>query len=522
MKILICDDDVALLQVVQAQVDWASLGIHTVLTAQNGEEAKRILSHDHPDIVLSDISMPLCSGLELIAYVENEQIPCEFAFLTCYAEMSYMREAMRHGAKWYITKPVNFTELERELREITEAARKRRQLQVKEKKKENTATIIILRGLRDGLYGEDEALIDQGLRSHGLEQLQNSTLHYIGIRINQKEKALVQGASREIALLAEKEILGREDLRNIIVEVEQNKILYFLASDTSSYSTDQLLSGCEAFCRAVKETYGVLPICVISAACPIYRTYSVCSDLQKKLHTLRFQEGRCCMLNEDHQSFQAQEPIISEERLNLFFAQQDKAGLIRYVSTLISQGARLPQGDALIRQLHHCLMEISFTFLRQHGIAIETLFTLEEMQAADASAEQSGFHMLRFAQILFDHTQTLIHANENRLDSAEQAKNFIRLHYRENIDRDTIAGAIFVAPNYLSKLFHDKVGMSLREYINDMRIQEAKRLMLTTQKSITEIAVEVGFDNISYFSTVFRKIVGMSPAEWKGSPVLDQ
>lgn len=59
--------------------------------------------------------------------------------------------------------------------------------------------------------------------------------------------------------------------------------------------------------------------------------------------------------------------------------------------------------------------------------------------------------------------------------------------------------------------------MSLREYVNKLRIDEAKRLLLSTGKTVSEIAGEVGFDNISYFSTVFRKQCGMSPLDWKAA-----
>jgi two-component system response regulator YesN len=58
--------------------------------------------------------------------------------------------------------------------------------------------------------------------------------------------------------------------------------------------------------------------------------------------------------------------------------------------------------------------------------------------------------------------------------------------------------------------------MSLREYINELRIEEAKRLLISTNSTISEVASEVGYDNISYFSTVFRKTCGMSPIEWCG------
>ena len=59
--------------------------------------------------------------------------------------------------------------------------------------------------------------------------------------------------------------------------------------------------------------------------------------------------------------------------------------------------------------------------------------------------------------------------------------------------------------------------MSLREYINERRVEEAKRLLLSTTKTVSEIACEVGFENISYFSTVFHKFTGLPPVDWRST-----
>ena len=62
-------------------------------------------------------------------------------------------------------------------------------------------------------------------------------------------------------------------------------------------------------------------------------------------------------------------------------------------------------------------------------------------------------------------------------------------------------------PSYLSKQFREETGQSLREYINSKRIDAAKQLMSTTKLNLTDIALQVGFENIPYFSTVFKNTV---------------
>ena len=125
--------------------------------------------------------------------------------------------------------------------------------------------------------------------------------------------------------------------------------------------------------------------------------------------------------------------------------------------------------------------------------------------------------MLRFAETLYSTVEEQLQQLQDSADIIARVEGYIREHFRENISRNDVAAIVYITPNYLSKLFRSKMGMNLREYINQIRIEEARRLRLTTSLSVSEIAGRVGYDNISYFSTVFRKLVGMSPVDWRNS-----
>lgn len=130
-------------------------------------------------------------------------------------------------------------------------------------------------------------------------------------------------------------------------------------------------------------------------------------------------------------------------------------------------------------------------------------------------AEYSIRNMVRYCSYLYDTTYEQIEFLKQEDSVVARIKKYIEQHYKENISREEIAASIFITPNYLSKIFHEKAGITLREYINICRIEEAKHLMTTTDYSVTEIALMTGFENISYFSTVFKRYSGETPAAWK-------
>ena len=154
MKLLMCDDDISTLDVIQNQVDWAELGISRILRAYNGNAAKELLLKEKPELVLCDIGMPLCDGMEVLKFVRANGLDAQFAFMTCYESFEYAREAIRYGAVNYLTKPLDMDELKATLKKMVNDV----QQTAKEKAaKENTANQCIavrrafLRGLRDGV-----------------------------------------------------------------------------------------------------------------------------------------------------------------------------------------------------------------------------------------------------------------------------------------------------------------------------------------------------------------------------------
>ncbi|HHV13363.1 MAG TPA: response regulator [Clostridiales bacterium] len=97
----------------------------------------------------------------------------------------------------------------------------------------------------------------------------------------------------------------------------------------------------------------------------------------------------------------------------------------------------------------------------------------------------------------------------------EQIKAYIDSHYQERITRDSIGDIAFYNTAYLAKLFKKKYDRSLGSYILDCRMERAKELLLTSNLSISEIALEIGYDNFTYFSRLFKKKTGYAPKDYK-------
>jgi YesN/AraC family two-component response regulator len=97
----------------------------------------------------------------------------------------------------------------------------------------------------------------------------------------------------------------------------------------------------------------------------------------------------------------------------------------------------------------------------------------------------------------------------------KQATAYIQQNYSRSFSLVELSETIGVSKSYLSRIFKMDMGISLWDYLNRLRNQKAKELLLLTDENITEIAAEVGYEDVGYFSRVFHEFTGFSPRTYR-------
>lgn len=127
--------------------------------------------------------------------------------------------------------------------------------------------------------------------------------------------------------------------------------------------------------------------------------------------------------------------------------------------------------------------------------------------------ETNGLILQLLSRFLTD--EYLLSSQQTRLPvKIESALSYIQTHLSEPITVELLAGQVNQSTHYFSKTFLLATGQRPLEYVMHKRIERAQFLMLTTAVSLSEIALETGFESLSYFSRSFRKVVGQSPRQY--------
>ena len=158
--------------------------------------------------------------------------------------------------------------------------------------------------------------------------------------------------------------------------------------------------------------------------------------------------------------------------------------------------------------------QIVYVFLYKNGIWADELFHNEHEQKLRNKAQNSAVDFVKWANYIMQRTLEYVKEIQESDNVIEIAKRYIAEHYREDIGRNQVAARVYLTPEYLVKKKKKTEGINIKEYIYQLRIQEAKRLLAGNVR-VSEVAQIVGFDNFAYFSTVFKKVTGLSPNEYK-------
>ncbi len=528
MKLLLCDDDISTIDVIQSQLNCQEMGISKMLRAYNGEAAKEIIMREKPEIILCDIGMPRCNGIDVLKFIHDSGIRTEFAFLTCYESFEYAQAAMRYGAVNYMTKPIDMDELNSVINKMVKSSEKRNSIShTDDVVLHNTITNDMLRQIRNGYYGVNRDRLDRVLKKGRFDFTVDSSWRLVYITAD-TSLAISSGWGHELLTegfqrLAEEMIVDHVGAAFTVADIGENFTNLTCFVPAAKASENELISRCKKFAELCLTALTLNPVCLIGDEVMLYKTFKVAPLLHKRITRLRYQAGRTYLFCEPESILDDNDYFLDQDQILRCIRSGNKADYIESIAKALNMIVHMRDNNVnMILRLHQELLQIFYGCLRDNSISTNVLLDQKIISKLDTLAEWSLSDFMQFARSLFEYVVSILHGVNDGEDVILNAKQYIVEHFRESIDRNDVAAVTYITPNYLSKKFRDETGMNLREYINQLRIDEAKRLLLSTNMTISEVSSEIGYDNSSYFSTVFRKICGVSPVKWREAAEIEE
>lgn len=529
-RIILIDDEPLILAGIASLICWEEHDCCIVGKATNGHTAIDLILDTRPDIVITDIRMPVMNGLELIQACKEKNCEFAFIFLTNLEDFQLAKEAVHLGATDYLVKldlkPQTLIQaLERAKEHCSRMESHHNKelyaLLLKDSRKQleqNYFSQLLLTPPSDSEFAFNPE-IDASYRNAYLLLLQMKPEQ---ILFGQTEPYDFQFISSQ--LLDVVSGIGTRYFSSHAMLMPQKDTMLLVVSPKAESDNEKALS---EFCTKVNVALGTY--FALTALFGISQKSRETSRLPQALSEARSALGRCyydsalgISFYQDQKS-RLRQPAQREFNINflkksmsaavLENESQDLKEIFRELSELFAQyKPDKPQAVSACINIYSYLHD-----LLQNESTQENAFPYSIDIAKQLSSLGSLDDILLWLDSFCEKICAMLaERKEKRSDKfVYMAKRYIHEHYREKLTLSEIAEHLTISPGYLSSTFSRYMNKTVSDYIAEVKIDHAKELIDSGQYLIYEIADQLGFENAYYFSKVFKKVTGMAPKNYE-------
>ncbi len=520
MKLLIVDNEQHVIDAVNLLVNWEAFPFQEVMTALDGDEAVKLVEEKKPDVVLTDMQMPNMHGMKLIEWLSQFSPRTKIIVISGYSDFNYIQHTIRYGGLDYITKPIDKSQLETALHKAVDTILKERQDNDRNKEYHIASQLYWEKMLGSILEAPEmnERHLETFSKQFGINK--GVKIRFAKIKLHKINEGVRRQFETDIQLLY-------FALKNICNEIMDNQGIEGIA-----YANEKEDGIIGLFLWGVDE--GCIHVLGRMAAA-IYHTYKIEVIIGlSEIHG--YPEGLSCLLNESSQAlrhrniFDRQRKVFEYDPASvrsIMYLHMNREDFLIALKSHNSHKIR----DLLNHYLDQYRRERFLSVhMMEHLIAeyeldrafwVSSLFEVGARAVPvwgyDPETEEEPIEGL-YEAIITDLQRLMSLADQygNSSDNViSSVKVYIEHHYDERLSLKSLSDEFYLSKEHLSRKFKKEAGGNITEYITNVRMKKAKELLGNRQMTVKDVASMVGFEDEKYFSKVFRKVVGLSPLEYR-------
>ncbi|WP_337099741.1 response regulator transcription factor [Paenibacillus sp. YIM B09110] len=515
--VLIVDDEPIIRNGLKSFIDWGGLGLILEGDCANGKEALAVLREKPIDILVTDIKMPVMDGLELTRQALAVNPSIKIILISSYNEFEYVREGMKQGAIDYLLKPTLEAEeliavlqrckdlIARGRKQVVEHQQLVKQTALLDRKRLEHDVIRTLVASDSGTRFSDlfgiagAAYVCAFVTADGLYEWQET---YGNLHISMMYEDM-QTLFYDWSEIGCAPILSGEGLLLIYPVVSLN--------DGGRSGAVQSLESFQTLVARELAASVTIGCCLALETEWLENGMNRCRSAAAR----RFFEGMGSIYPWNDEDTKANEhgPTDIEELRGHAMQQRmrSESSPIAMIDSCITRWKSMrPMPEQVRREAYELLTAFSYRNgdakpLPDFRELIRRCDTIDQLEAFIRCSAEEMEQPNRLKLTDKGHGAQLI----------AKAMEFIKLHYLEELTLQDVADSIHVSKSYLSNLFKKQSGHNFIDYVIELRLHEAKRLLMQNEIKIYEVAERSGFNDVKYFSKLFKKMTGMTPVEYR-------
>ncbi len=526
-RIIIIDDEPLILAGIASLISWEDYDCTIIGKATNGPAAYEMIRELCPDIVITDIRMPVLSGLELVEKCKADDLDFAFIVLTNLEEFHLVKKALSLGASDYLVKiDLNEDALVTSLNRAKEACQL---LDHKKNRLYGNGMKYSQEGLAKAAFhhlffhtGEMEKVPKEVAEQYPLPFLilLSLTPIYVNFDTSGERYDLPSVSKQLIDILGG--IAGRCFFHHTVLEYRMDTFLLTASLKEESPFQESVRDFCHKMTVALKTyfelsaVYGVstmkkevaeLPEALSEAATSLEYYYYDSSSriIFYEGQTLHFSQAKKFNIN------------VFKKDLAAFISQNDSEKLSAIFEEIITLFRDNKPSKEQATSACINIYTYLYSFFETGDDSYEDIFPYTINIAGQLNHFNSLEDILEWLHIFCEKLCRLLKDRKStRSDKlVDMSRAYINDHYMEKLTLTDVAEALNISSGHLSNTFKKLTGITLSDYIAQVKTQHAKELIDTHKYLMYEISDQLGFDNPYYFSKVFKKVTGISPREYE-------
>lgn len=536
-RIIVADDEEYVRDLLVKYINKSQTQFEVIGVASDGLEAIELVKKLEPDILITDICMPVLTGLELIKMVNELNQSIKTVVISGYDEFSYVKTALTLNVKDYLLKPFLPEELFAVLNKISEEFEKQANLlQNMETMQGQIEKNLVYEKERYLLHILHKTMSEDILMAEGMqEKLKLSADFYCtGVLkipvLQNKQKNDLQSYEKIKEFL---EIVKDEYFKqNIKAYVINENNLHLVIIFCGNYSNQMLFhkgiqEGIEKLNDSMERYYNLKFWCTLGNA---YSDWKQIPESYKEAMmvwkgSLHQPEGTLCY--KDHQKKEPssdintiQRPKELEKSLLLYIQMSNQEKALEVLNEMLEYYASFHVD--LIGFISISLVDLVFTISSALMKASGDVKVWEDEEIVDYLMRHFSNGSLMEAKVVLEEfiakcCEQFSNINKNQSDKiVYNVKIFIEKNIdNEDFNLESASTQLFFSHNYVRQIFKQKTGESFIEYLTRRRMETAEGLLKNTTLKIQEVANKTGYSNPRYFASCFHKFYHCTPTEYR-------
>jgi two-component system, response regulator YesN len=459
--------------------------------------------------------------LELIREIKLINPEIKVIILSAYEKFEYAQEAVRLGAFYYLTKPVNIEKLKTEFTNLKQILEKEKIARHQKKEFSTFASEQFLNNLVNNHYNTNETILKRANEINLCITGNNYCLLRIVL-----EKTSCAGKELDEGSFQLLKSMAASHLSDYLNNLGKAYVFSSSLTEISILFFPHKIEGIKNDIEKLKDDIcSTLNIEIFIGAGKIYENIIQASnsytEASKALEYRIIKKNNNVLFYQDISEFFKGKSLISqeiEETIISYLSLHSETQLKEYILEIMSNAFKVDQNNKNI--LYDACIEILLIINKFLTSNVDDKKSLEQNDYLSIKSllQKQDFKEINEFMIEYLKDSFVLIKNNDEKSSGlvvENAKRYINEHYSEEITLNKLSEVVYVNPMYLSRLFKEKMGENFIDYLTRVRIEHSKQLLADLSLKIYDITEMVGYESRKHFGKTFKEITGMSPKEFR-------